>query len=371
MLNNIFYISPNNYPSRAAHTIHIMNMCQSFSKLGKKVTLVIPVNFKNIFLSNRKLKNYYSITDNVSIVKLPMPPTRIGLSIFCMLSFLLVSVYKSKLCYTRNFFIADVFTKMGCNTIFETHGLEFDNFKKTKISERISLLKVIVISRALLHMYKEENIDISKFLVAHDGANLVVESSENILPDYTDGKYHIGYVGHLYKGRGINLILNIANKRSQHLFHIVGGLEDDIAYWKNIASDMQVNNVIFEGYMKHSEVTILRRKFDILLAPYEQKVRVSGNTGDTSNWMSPLKIFEYMSDKKPILVSDLPVLHEVLKDKYSCLFCKVDDLNDWLKNLDILVENQEFSDMISYNAHQTLKECYTWNKRAVSIIDEI
>jgi glycosyltransferase involved in cell wall biosynthesis len=167
------------------------------------------------------------------------------------------------------------------------------------------------------------------------------------------------------------LILNMAKQRGRYLFHIVGGLEDDISYWKKRASKMNLDNVIFEGYMSHSKVTALRKKFDILLAPYEQKVRISGNTGDTSKWMSPLKIFEYMSDKKPILVSDLPVLHEVLKDKYSCLFCKVNDLTDWLEKLDILIGDKEFSCSISNNAYDTLKEYYTWDKRANLVIDKI
>ena len=49
MSDKIYYISPNTFPSRAAHTVHIMNMCQSLAKLNKEVTLVMPINRKNIF----------------------------------------------------------------------------------------------------------------------------------------------------------------------------------------------------------------------------------------------------------------------------------------------------------------------------------
>ena len=59
-----------------------------------------------------------------------------------------------------------------------------------------------------------------------------------ILQAVSDHLLHIGYVGHLYKGRGIELILNMAKQRVELLFHIVGGLDEDIKYWKDIASKM-------------------------------------------------------------------------------------------------------------------------------------
>jgi glycosyltransferase involved in cell wall biosynthesis len=249
--------------------------------------------------------------------------------------------------------------------------LEFGNFRKYNFLNRNSLLRIVVISDALLQLYVDEKFDTSKFLIAHDGANLDIKESKDESPKYNDGMIHIGYVGHLYKGRGIDLILNMAKQRGELLFHIVGGLDEDIKYWEGIASKRKIKNVIFEGYMQHKEAASLRKKFDILLAPYEQKVRVAGNTGDTSKWMSPLKIFEYMSDKKPILVSDLLVLHEVLENEYNCLFCKVNDLDDWLKKLDILIRDKKLSDKISKNAYNDLKEKYTWDKRAKAVIYKV
>jgi glycosyltransferase involved in cell wall biosynthesis len=34
--------------------------------------------------------------------------------------------------------------------------------------------------------------------------------------------------------------------------------------------------------------------------------------GNTVGWISPLKIFEYIAAKRPIIASDLPVLREIL-----------------------------------------------------------
>jgi len=36
----------------------------------------------------------------------------------------------------------------------------------------------------------------------------------------------------------------------------------------------------------------------VLLAPYQKEVAVGGGSGNTVDFMSPLKVFEYMSNKK-------------------------------------------------------------------------
>ena len=368
-MDNLIYVSPNIFPSRAAHTVHIMNMCQSFSNNGLNVTLLIPLKLKNIFLSDKKLKNYYSV-NNFSIIRIPILPTVYGVKLFSYLSLILVKIIKPEICYSRSFIIANLFTSYNINTIFETHGLDFKNFRKYNILERLSLKKVVVISKALLDLYIKKNINTLKFEVRHDGANIDLKNN-NAKIDFNDNKTHVGYVGHLYQGRGIKLIMDLALNRKKLIFHIVGGTETDISYWTNVSLEMGLTNVIFEGYLNHGKATTLRKSFDILLAPYENKVAISGGAGDTSQWMSPLKIFEYMSDAKPILVSDLPVLHEVLKHKFSCLFCKVNDLEDWLENLDILTDNKEFGKMIAANSFNDLKNNYTWDIRASNIIEDI
>ena len=42
---------------------------------------------------------------------------------------------------------------------------------------------------------------------------------------------------------------------------------------------------------------------------------------DTSQFMSPIKIFEYMSHKKSIVASDLPVIRGIKREKFNS--CKI------------------------------------------------
>ena len=117
--------------------------------------------------------------------------------------------------------------------------------------------------------------------------------------------------------------------------------------------------------MSPQETLKYRNSFDIFLAPYSEKVSVFGNTGDTSRFMSPLKIFEYMSHKKPIIASDLTVIREVLSEKNSILV-KSDDVKSWVSSIKKL-KNLEYRESIANQALIDFKN-FTWKNRALFVI---
>ena len=125
-------------------------------------------------------------------------------------------------------------------------------------------------------------------------------------------------------------------------------------------------SIYFYGFVTPNETKKYLNSFDILLAPYQNKVSVFGNhESDTSKFMSPLKIFEYMSHKKPIVASDLPVIREVL-NKSNSILVKSDDIKLWINSIEKLkdlknrekISNQALSDF--YN--------YSWKNRAFLIL---
>ena len=67
---------------------------------------------------------------------------------------------------------------------------------------------------------------------------------KKIINKKLDSKFKVGYFGHLYKGRGIELIINIAKRLENFRFYIVGGDKQSyIAKKKNIPS-----NIILTGH---------------------------------------------------------------------------------------------------------------------------
>ena len=194
--------------------------------------------------------------------------------------------------------------------------------------------------------------------MAHDGATTFVETSKLL----SDKNIKVGYVGHLYKGRGIDIIIECANKLNNVDFHVVGGSEKDIEYWKHISND----KVHFHGFVPPSLVNKYINSFDILLAPYQNSVSVFGGKGDTSKYMSPLKIFEYMSSGKTIIVSDLPVLREVLNDQNSVIV-QPDNIDEWVLAIKHCL-SESFRKKLSKQVIEDFKQ-YTWFNRANNILN--
>ena len=109
---------------------------------------------------------------------------------------------------------------------------------------------------------------------------------------------------------------------------------------------------------------------DVLLAPYQQKVIV-GNGKNTADRMSPLKIFEYMAAGKPIICSDLPVLHEVLEHNVNALLCSPDNVDEWFETINKIRNNKELALRIGNKAKEIFLEKYTWKIRAQNVLNGI
>ena len=367
----ILYISKSIIPSRAANSIHVMKMCQAFADNGHEVILLAP-NIKNKFESGvQDLYDYYGVKKNFKIKKLWHPNLKGGAILYLLtIFFYLIFNKKTNLVYGRflhGCYIAALLKNM---VIYESHEPIFSKkshrlFFFKKLINLKNFKKLIVISQALKTMYlKNGYLNDDKIQVAHDGADEVLDFENKIDLLGAKNNLKVGYVGHLYKGRGVEIIIELAKKIDDITFHIVGGLDQDILYWKNYTNNLNLKNIFFYGFISPKDTTKYRNSFDIVLAPYAKEVTVEGK-GDTSKFMSPIKIFEYMSNKKAIIASDLPVIKEVLNEKNSILL-DYDDINLWINSINKLrdvnirqsIANQALADFYKY----------TWKNRIELVI---
>lgn len=346
-----------------------MKMCQAFAANGHEVTLYahLDKNEKDI-----DAFNYYGVNKTFKI----KPLINTKFPYFGHLNGLIMAL-KSKInkadmvigrhptgCYFSSLF--------GLKTYLEVHepvnkSGKLTHFLFKNMLRLRNFYKLIVITKPLEQYYKNKYYKINKnIIVAPDGADPIPKNIKPVILKENGKLMKVGYVGHLYKGRGINIILALAGNCKWAEFHLIGGNTKDIDYWRNRIG--YLDNVILHGFFPPSETQKFILAFDVLLAPYQNKLETASGA-NTVKWMSPLKLFEYMATGKPIICSDLPVLREVLAHEKNALLCKPSDVEDWKRNLGRLRDNHHLRQKLGKTAYKDFIIYYTWEARAKRLID--
>lgn len=364
----LIYISSSYYPSVEANLVHVLNQVHSFKRMNYKIKLVLTSKLNKNQIVDSILTNYglYFESDDFVIYKSKSSSLK-ELKIF-ILGFLYVwyNFYKIDFIISRNLMFS--FFYKGGNLISEFHTIyntKIRWFFQNKILKRKFQKKIFISKR--LHFYLSSKQFISNYLILHDAASNNDRICSSFLIDrkyvsslFLKDQYLCLYSGSLHKGRGIELIIDLANQNPDINFLIIGQLNSFNTFNNS-------DNIYFMGYVPYVEISSYLKIADVLLMPYQNKVSINVKGQDTSKWMSPLKLFEYMSVNKPIISSNLPVLREVLKSDYNCKLVKYNSDLEWNRAIKLLKNNTEFSKKLSNNAYLDFKRNYTWDIRAIKI----
>ena len=182
------------------------------------------------------------------------------------------------------------------------------------------------------------------------------------------GLLNVAYIGNLYPGKGMELLIRLLPLASFCHFHVIGGFDADIQHWRDRCAG--AGNITFHGFMEPARVEQVRGAFDAFIAPFQEKVMV-GPDADISRWMSPLKIFEYMAAGKPIVASSLPVIREILVDGETALLRQPDDPQGWREALWQLHTDQALAQRLADAARRDLEQNHTWRERASRILSHL
>jgi glycosyltransferase involved in cell wall biosynthesis len=120
------------------------------------------------------------------------------------------------------------------------------------------------------------------------------------------------YVGNLEKYQGIDLLLEsfriVHHRDGRHHLVIVGGTEEDIARYSDMAVSLGIgSNIHFLGPKPVEDLPKYLAEADILVSP-----RISGEN-------TPMKIYSYMFSGKPILATRMTTHTQVLNDGNAVL----------------------------------------------------
>lgn len=364
----IAYLSGYLIPSRRASSVHVMNMCQSLARNGHDVTL-----FGFVESGQEQLDpfEYYGVAQTFALHRRPSRRRRgeVLLAIPWLYRRLRRYDRRNTLVYARNLYWATLAAHMRFRVIYESHWVpptrSFLWLEKRLFAAK-SFEKMVVISHALEAAYRSKCGPSPAIDVCHDAANPppVDVVARDAWPTEKD-VLQVGYTGSLGKGRGIELILACAELLPQCDFHLAGEADQKNQAWES--GDRP--NVHFHGFLKPSQVQGFLARCDVLLMPYQGGLALSRRGIDSTNWMSPMKMFEYMAARKAIITSDLPVLREVLTERNAVLV-DAHDVDAWVEAIR-RCGDPSCRDALADNAHAAFVEQYTWDKRAQKTIEGV
>ncbi|MCX6735930.1 MAG: glycosyltransferase [Candidatus Parcubacteria bacterium] len=210
-----------------------------------------------------------------------------------------------------------------------------------------------------------------KILTAYGGVDMdifskITESPESLRKrlNLPVADFLVGYVGY-YKTMGMSKGLDtmiealsfISDKTVKMVF--VGGGKEDIEEYSNFAKEKGVfDRVIFIPVVSPETLALYEKAVDVLVIPYPDKPHFR-------EYGFPMKTYEYLAAKKPVIYSDLTIIREVLSDCAISFNPGVSkDLSE--KILEIKNSPLKTKDFIE-RAYEKAQDS-TWKKRAEKII---
>jgi len=369
----ICYLSASEIPSRTANSVHVMKMCDAFRAKGHEVLLYAR---KGEPLKKGDPFARYGVRHVFPIRFFPWPRLRVvGPMIYVLgVFFHVLRSPLPDLFYSRYIYLVYLAAFLRVPCIYEAHvfpGSPVERLVEALFMKTGSFHRLVVISNALKRDYLAAYpaLKAEMVVVAHDGADIQPENRSGFFQNNTGPEGDMpraGYVGQLYPGKGMEIIEQLAPRFPELEFHVIGGRDEDLQYWRKRAL---FSNLFFHGYVKHGEIYKHFRNFEIALVPFQRRLSLEGGRGNTVRWTSPLKIFEYMAYGKAIIASDLPVLREVLKDRENALLVPPEDVEAWACALEELIGNRTLMRKLGRAARNLLEASYTWEKRVVRVLE--
>lgn len=372
MRRKLVYSSTALIPSAQANSIQIMGMCNALCRFGFDVTLLAGTMPG---CGNVNVFEYYGVENTFSILRKASGCGR-GSTFFLSLRNYptlkkLAGSEQDTFFYGRDVLSLYLLARTGRQVMYETHDVVRKgprSWAERRLIEGRNLRRIVFISNELKKAYLEKYdtaLADKQMIVAPDAAEEQPNFSETF-PLNGDARFNACYVGGFHKGRGIELILEVAGRMPEVGFHLFGGTADQIHSLRQTS----LPNVYCYGYIAPAQTYKARNAADVLLMPYQNEVMVSQNASETSRWMSPVKLFEYMSSRKPIISSNHKVLREVLEHGRNCLLCEPDDAGQWVQAITRIREDEQLRRSISQAAYRDFIDHYTWDKRIERIMCE-
>lgn len=377
----IYFFVNSRMPSEKAEGIETAKLSEALARKAE-VVLLYPARYNYI---KDEVYDYYSVVRNFSIQKIPVLdlnfifPSRIFFYLEVLsyalfsLAYSLFKVSNDDIIFTHDTYLAFIFSIFRKNVVFDMHdfprahrglhrwflrrlrGITTTNrWKKNELIKSFGVDESKIISQP-------NGVDADKFLVNKSRPELRRELN---LPEEST---IIGYVGMLRTmgmKKGIDTLLYALKQLPDNVTALlVGGNKEDVKYYAKMAEDLGLKNrVRLAGWVKHSDIPKYLSASDILVAPFPKNEHYD-------HYMCPMKVIEYMASGRPMVVSDLESIREIVNDEMAYFF-KPDDVDGLAGSISEIIKSMDISKKKAAMALEKSR-MFSWDERATKIINFI
>ncbi len=382
----LIYITNTRIPSEKANAYQSMQMCFSFAKKIADVEMWVPKARNTAELEQIKdYYKFYDIENNFLIKKFYQFDSKLlkycneflwanTKSVIFAIN-VIINLLKIKnqkiVIYTRDWYFLKIYNfckKIGLfnfSIYYEAH-----KFSNNLVDSLKNVNGLIVVTKHLKDIYQGKKVQ--NILVEHDGVDLktfklTTEIKAKKLLSLDEKTKYLVYIGRfqtLGKEKGIPEIiksLQYIDDKVKVLF--VGGPLINISSYYSIAKNYGIDHdrLIFIDRQPVSELYKYTSASAALLMPFP-------NTKHYSYFMSPMKMFEYMSSVRPIIASNLPSICEILTNEKNSILCEPSNSEDLAEKINFVLNND--CSKLAQQAYVDVQN-FTWDNRAKRILEFI
>ena len=378
----ILYLADIRFPLERANGIQSMETCHALAARGHHVTLVVRPDSQT---PARDPFEFYGLAPlqafNIEIAPItgPVVARRAGYVAFAIGR--AMGRTRQDLIFTRDLGLASLLLRIPATlrapVVYEAHGIAADVAAALPTlltgAPAASPAKLRRLARREAHVWSDADgyVTITEGLkrelerrfatrprmaVVPDGTR-ATETAEDLATDRTE--FTIGYAGHLYPWKGVDLVIEAVAALKDTRGLIIGGheKEPDLARVKAFAAQLNcASRITFTGLIPPAAVAARLREADVVTL-------ANPASAISSEFTSPLKLFEYMASGRPIVASDLPSLREVLRHEENALLVEPGNPQALTAGILRIKDDAALGRRLAARAKDEVGE-FTWARRA-------
>jgi len=365
MASNILYILPiPNFFSQArgvgGHVAHAYGIVNGFAKLGYELDLIVEEAHPTIEndktrLHIRPIGESFFLKRQIwglCLIRLAKRIAQERPPLFCYVRY---SVGFTPLLPLLKRVLGDIPLVLEVNSF----GTQLYRFLRGLDFVALRSADVIICVSEIVHNLMLQKVSFglsSRILVMPNGID--IDRFEKAQPDTeTESlgqKIRLGYTGILKPDYGFEELFNacsiISQVRKGVSLHIYG----DGPYREELEKQAALLDCVFlHGAKSFFEMPGVLRSNDILIytSSYNHK------------FQSPIKLYEYMAAKRPIVAAVTPQVKELLGNKERGLLYPIGDADVLAKKIMTIIDDRELGEALAEKAFDEVKKNHTWEKR--------